>query len=392
MSEGVTRSGGRVLLLQRRLTHYRVPFFEGLRAELARRGMSLTLGVGQATAAERLRDDAGTLPWATSVPSQQFAGGRAVWQTLGPLCAEADLMVLPQENRLLSNVPWLLRRSAQRVALWGHGQDLQAGPGLAAALAQAWKAALTRRADWWFAYTSTSADVFQSLGCPAQRISTVNNAVDTAGLAQAVDALRQRGLADAWAALGLRGEPGDGPVGLFLGSLAAGRRLDLLLAAVAQLRAAIPGFQWLIAGDGPETGWLRERVRGDDRVHLLGAVHGLRKQQCLAVADLVLMPAGLGLGLLDALACGVPLVTSHAPGHGPEFAYLQAGHNALVVDAQATALAQAAQSVLQQPDLAERLRQVGRETAAQHSLQAMVQRFADGLQAWSQAPRRGAAR
>ena len=41
---------------------------------------------------------------------------------------------------------------------------------------------------------------------------------------------------------------------------------------------------------------------------------GLRKQQCLAVADLMLMPAGLGLGLLDALACGVPLVTSLAPG------------------------------------------------------------------------------
>jgi len=215
--------------------------------------------------------------------------------------------------------------------------------------------------------------------------------VDTAGLAQAVDALRQRGLADAWSALGLRGAPGDGPVGLFLGSLAAGRRLDLLLAAVTQLRAAMPGFQWLIAGDGPEASWLRQRVRGDDGVHLLGAVHGLRKQQCLAVADLMLMPAGLGLGLLDALACGVPLVTSRAPGHGPEFAYLQAGHNALVLDARADALAQAAQAVLQQPDLADRLRQAGRETAAQHTLQAMVQRFADGLQAWQQAPRRGAA-
>lgn len=392
MSERATPPGGKVLMLQRRLTHYRVPFFEGLRAELARRGMGLTLGVSEPTAAERLRDDAGTLPWATPVRSRQWAGARAMWQTVGPLCAEADLLVLPQENRLLSNVPWLLRRSAPRVALWGHGQDLQAEPGLASALAQGWKAALTRRADWWFAYTSISAHAFQNLGCAAQRISTVNNAVDTEGLAQAVDAVRQRGLAGAWAALGLRGAPGEGPVGLFLGSLAAGRRLDLLLAAVTQLRAEIPGLQFLIAGDGPEAGWLRERVRGDDSVHLLGAVHGLHKQQCLAVADLMLMPAGLGLGLLDALACGVPLVTSPARGHGPEFAYLQAGRNALVVDARAVALAQAAQDVLQQPDLAERLREAGRQTAGQHSLQAMVQRFADGLEAWRQAPRREAAR
>ena len=71
---------------------------------------------------------------------------------------------------------------------------------------------------------------------------------------------------------------------------------------------------------------------------------------------------------------------------------MRAWRNALVLDAQAGALAQAAQAVLQQPELAERLRQAGRETAAQHTLQAMVQRFADGLQAWQQAPRREAAR
>ena len=38
MSERATPSGGRVLLLQRRLTHYRVPFFEALRSALRRRG------------------------------------------------------------------------------------------------------------------------------------------------------------------------------------------------------------------------------------------------------------------------------------------------------------------------------------------------------------------
>lgn len=386
MSEraAVKRPGGRVLMVQRRLTHYRVPFFERLSAALGSRGMDLTLGIGQPNDDERMREDAGALDGALPLVCRQWAGGRAAWLSLGALCEDADLVVLPQENRLLSNVPLLIRRHPFRVALWGHGQDMQAGPGPLAALARHWKANLTRRADWWFAYTATSANVLCGLRCPPQRISTVDNAVDTVDLSEAVTRLRQSGASELRLALGLA----EGPVGLFLGSLVSSRRLDLLLAAATRLRATCPSFQLLIAGDGPLAGWLRDQVCDAEWVRVVGAVHGERKHQCLAVAELMLMPASLGVGLLEALACGVPLVTSDAPGHGPEFAYLRPGHNALVVAPRADTLAQAAQALMQQADGLSRLREAGRQTARRYSLDAMVQRFADGLQAWREAPRR----
>lgn len=378
--------GGRVLLVQRRLTHYRAPFFERLRAASAERGLSLTLAVGRADAAEGLRNDAADLPWATLLPTRAWADGRLVWQTLGPLRAQADLVVLPQENRLISNLPLLAMPQPCRVALWGHGRDLQADGGLAARCAQAWKAAFTRRADWWLAYTAASAAEFEALGCPAQRITTVNNAVDTSALAEGVAALRSGDRAGLRRTLGL----GDGPVLLFLGSLVAGRRLDLVLAAARRMRAACPGLQLVIAGTGPDAARVQALARDAPGVRCVGAVLGLRKQQWLACADAMLMPAQLGLGLLDAMAAGVPLVTSTAPDHGPEIAYLRSGVNGLAVAPEPQALALASLSVLQQPELARRLREGGLQTAGTHTLDAMVQRFADGLLAWRAAPVRGA--
>jgi glycosyltransferase involved in cell wall biosynthesis len=383
---GFTPPGGRVLLVQRRLTHYRAPFFERLRTALAQRGMSLTLALGRADAAEAQRDDAADLPWATTVPTRQWAQGRAVWQSLGPLSSQADLVVLPQENRLLSNAPLLLRPHRLRVALWGHGRDLQADTGWKAQCAQAWKAQLTRRADWWLAYTAKSAAVFGAIGCPPQRITTVNNAVDTTALAAGVAELRRADLSGLRQSLGLTMEP----VLLFLGSLTAGRRLDLVLATAQLVRATCPGLQLVIAGTGPAAAQVQAWAQGVPGVHCVGAVHGLRKQQWLACADALLMPTQLGLGLLDAMASGVPLVTTTAAGHGPEIAYLQSGHNGLAVAPDAETLAQATLTVLQQPALAARLREGGLRTAATHTLDAMVQRFADGLQAWRDAPRRGA--
>jgi hypothetical protein len=88
-------------------------------------------------------------------------------------------------------------------------------------LRERFKVWLSRRADWWFAYTELSTRSVRGFGYPAQRITTLNNAVDTAALQREVahcrvgdrEALRRR--------LGL----GGGPVGLFLGSLYRDKRL-----------------------------------------------------------------------------------------------------------------------------------------------------------------------
>lgn len=378
----------RVLVVQRRLTHYRVPFFQQLREALALQRMELTVVHGQPDAADATREDGGRLDWATPLRGRQWAGARLSWLPLAEPLARADLVVLPQELRQLHVWSALLRPHAARMALWGHGQDLQAGAGRTAQVARSLKRWLTLRADWWFSYTDISASILRDMGCPIERITCVNNAIDGVALQAAVQVEREGDRAALRRSLGLAGLDDSAPLGLFIGSLVPERRFDLLLAAVGAVQRALPGFQFVIAGGGPQADALHAQAAGLPGVHCVGPVHGQRKAQWLAAADLMLAPAGMGLGLLEAMAGGLPLVTSDAPGHGPEAAYLVNGDNAVVTHAAAGELAQAVLTLLQQPVWADRLRAGGLASARQHTLQAMVRRFATGLAAWQAAPRR----
>ena len=53
----------RVTILQHRLLHYRVNFFQQLRERLAHEDVELRLVHGQASAAEAVRKDEGNLVW-----------------------------------------------------------------------------------------------------------------------------------------------------------------------------------------------------------------------------------------------------------------------------------------------------------------------------------------
>ena len=67
-------------IVQRRLTHYRVPLFEALRDELAGRHIRLRVLVGQGTPAEAMKNDAGEMPWAEPLATRYLACTRS-WET-----------------------------------------------------------------------------------------------------------------------------------------------------------------------------------------------------------------------------------------------------------------------------------------------------------------------
>ena len=120
----------RVVIAQHRLLHYRQELFERLRRACEARRIELRLVHGQASRHEALKKDVGQLPWADVVRNRflRIGGTDLVWQPFPSALRDADLVVLIQENRLLSNYPWLLRigvRPGQRVAYWGHGRNLQ---------------------------------------------------------------------------------------------------------------------------------------------------------------------------------------------------------------------------------------------------------------------------
>ena len=92
----------------------------------------------------------------------------------------------------------------------------------------------------------------------------------------------------------------------------------------------------------------------------------------------MLMPSGVGLGVLDAFAAGIPVVTATGEGHGPEFEYLSHGGNSLITDPNPQSLASA---VLQALDPARNaaLRGGASRAATRWTVENMVENFTEGI-------------
>lgn len=373
----------RVVCVQRRLPHYRESFFEALRGALEAQGVEFVLVAGEPTPQERLKQDEGTLAWAERAACRYFLGGRLCWQDARPWLRQADLVVVTQENKLLFNwLPLLLPARYPRLALLGHGRDsMAAGP--VALTAQRLKAWLSRRADWWFPYTDKSAAVVRGFGFPAGRMTTINNAADTSSLRAELQACRAPGRDALRRSLGL----GSGPVGLYIGSFYGAKRLDLLLEAARTVRARHPGFELVLAGAGPEGPAIAASVSTLPWVKLVGVVKGRDKASWMAAADLLLLPAAVGLAIVDGFAAGLPTITTNGPGHGPEIEYLEPGVNGLVTERDPLSYADAVCRILDDEHLARGLSAGAETTASAVTQQAAVERFARGIVDCLRAPR-----
>ena len=329
-----------VLVVQRRLTHYRVPFFETLRADLRTAGVELRLAHGEPTAAEASKRDGGELPWAETLNTRYWLDGRVCWQPFGTLAREVDLTVITAENKLVCNLAEQFGAPTRRVALWGHGGNLQGEPG---SLRERFKARVSLRADWWLAYTDKSRALVQALGFPPERITVLDNAVDTTELRAQFNAVSPQAQVALRSELGL----GGGPVGLYLGSLYAEKRIEFLLDAARAVRTRLPDFELLIIGGGPQHGLVAAAAARESWIKVLGIRKGADKALAMSLAGVYLHPGAVGLGILDAFVAGIPLVTTDLAFHGPEIAYLTSGRNGLMTVNSLAAFVDASVALLQ---------------------------------------------
>ncbi len=104
-----------------------------------------------------------------------------------------------------------------------------------------------------------------------------------------------------------------GPRLLFLARLEPRNGLGTVLDAMPRIFQRFPRAELIIAGDGPWRGYYERRARPlGARVRFLGRVFGDRPLH-YGTADLYLCPttrASFGVTLLEAMACGTPLVVS----------------------------------------------------------------------------------
>jgi len=157
---------------------------------------------------------------------------------------------------------------------------------------------------------------------------------------------------------------------LSVGNLEPGKNRDRLIAAYSRLRERGLEHHLVIAG---QRAWRYEselelvrRLRLDDVVHFLGYVDGTDMPGLYSGADLLAFPSlyeGFGLPVLEAMACGTPVVTSSVSAL-PEVA----GDAALLVDPKdVTALAEAMERALADEALHADLRARGLERAREFS-------------------------
>jgi len=147
-----------------------------------------------------------------------------------------------------------------------------------------------------------------------------------------------------------RAQFGRRPYVLFLSRLHYKKGLDVLVDAFAALSDRYPNTDLVIAG--PDDGMLSAVQRQaqarelSHRVHLVGPLYGAMKWSALAGAACFCLPSrqeGFSVAILEALACGVPVVISDQC-HFPEVSDVGAG---FITPVQADAVAAAIGNVVE---------------------------------------------
>lgn len=359
------------------MPHYRSSFFSRLHSFLADRGVDVRLLYGQ--------ERAGTVPrtvpfhesWATLLHNRYWTllGREVVWQPCLQLLRNADVVIVEQANRLLINYALVSRRrfSAQKLAYWGHGANLQAGE--RSALANRFTSRLARAADWWFAYTELSTNIVERTGYPKSRITTVQNTIDTSELRLALRALVPEDLVRTRARLGIRGTS----VAVFCGGMYAGKRLDFLVKACRLIRNKLPNFELIFVGDGPEQAHVETACALNSWMHYVGPAFGPDRAIYLAISQAFLMPGVVGLAVMDSFVSTCPMFTTDLPNHGPEIAYIEHGRNGWITEPDIEAYAESVASYFTNPALQSQLQGGCRASAEKYTLENMVRRFGEGV-------------
>ena len=370
----------KVVIFQYRLFHYRIELFNLMRALAAQRGIEVVVVAGQAFGKEILKRDEGTLGWECRVKSLYFPIDEKkdlCWQPWPKQHRDADLLVFMQENRLLANYWWILRRRLGRgpaVAYWGHGKDFHTrAPG---GLREAWKRRAIRWVDWWFAYTSITVDLVREAGFPAQRITLLNNAIDVHRIAaEWADAP-----ADEVARARERyGVTGGAPVGLLCGSLYSDKKLELLVDAADRIRQQCPDFVLIVIGDGPMGDFVRRAAASRPWMTYDGVRFGREKAIAFGLSTVMLNPGLVGLHILDAFAMGLPMITTVTAQHSPEIAYLVPDVNGLALEETASSYAAGVVSLLRDPERLAKMRDAARAQGLKYTVEAMAKNFVDGI-------------
>jgi glycosyltransferase involved in cell wall biosynthesis len=375
----LSASPPQVAIVQARMPQYLVPFHHSLRRALDQCGIRYVLIHGSAHGDATSKKDDETVDFAYIRDNHVLHIGsrQLTWQSCYDLVRSADLVIADQGSSRLTNYPLWLRHvmGRQRFALWGHGANFQKSN--ASQVGEAIKRFMSRHVHWWFVYNETSAAIVRGFGFPADRITNIQNSIDTRQLRQAVVGTTDEEVRQIRDRHGLRGSN----VGIYVGGMYEEKRLPYLVAGCDYIRAQVDDFEMLFLGGGPQQSIIMDAAANRTWMHYVGPTFGIEKAHYLRLAKVLLMPGLVGLVILDSFASGTPLVTLADSEHSPEIEYLIDGSNGRMLPAGTGPQGYAKEVVhlLRDEDARQRLVDGGRAATGQYTIEAMVERFTDGI-------------
>jgi glycosyltransferase involved in cell wall biosynthesis len=374
----------RIVIVPPAVYRYRQRFYGLLQESLAGEGIELQVAAGSGPPGLAHRRDESHGSWAVTVPVtwRRVAGRDIAYRDLSGLLESGatPMVIVEHAMRNLETYPllWKAARGRMPLAMWGHGATYSRAHSRPEWLL---KSTITRRSDWFFAYTREGADAVVRDGFPRQRVTNLDNSIDTVDLRRRLDRLSSATVEAERDRLGLVA----GRTGLFLGGVDGQKGIDRLVDIADAVAAMVPGFVLLIAGTGDRLHAARAAEAEGRAVRCLGRVDGDATAMVLRLADVMLVPERVGLVALDAMVAGLPLVCQQTGWHGPELAYAREAGSVVAAPADVPGFARVVAGLLAQPEVLTRIGAAGCQASHGYSAESMAERFAEGLLRWRQA-------
>jgi len=367
----------RVAIIHPWFPQYRKAFFDRLLELGHAEGIHVDIFHGSPPPEWQERGDSVSEEYATRMKTKffRFRGKNLVYKSPNTVWKRGpyDLLILEQAVRNLETYAFLLRRQGAHIAFWGHGKTYTNATGKTQ---ERFKELLTRRGRWFFSYTKGGRAAVTAAGFPANRITVVQNSVDSTELKKAISKITASSKQAFIEKYDLRAK-----TGLFIGGLDASKRLNFLLEAADRAHELDQDFRLIFVGSGSHQYLVEQAAAMRPWIIYLGSLFGDEKALAMAAAEVLLMPGRVGLVAVDSFASGTPIVTTNWTLHAPEFEYLEAGHNAIVTENNINAYACAIVETLNDAEMLISLKTSALKSSEAYSVENMAANFIQGLTA-----------
>lgn len=362
-----------IAVIQPFVPDYRRPLFDAIDVRLRERGLRLEVWHADPKGRVAARGNADRGPWSVPIRQRRLSIGRRNI-TYRNVHAEARRVAAVVAGLASTNIETyaLAADPAVRLMLWGHGRNFTASNNSLDQRVEGW---LTRRAQHVFTYTEGGREHVLGHGIAPSDVTVVVNATDTGRLRRAQEATSARETAE----LRARYKLGDSPVLLFVGAFDAPKKLPFLIAAMDEVVQSHPDALLVLAGTGPDELQVRELANTRQHIRLVGRQDAESVARLSTLAEAMAMPGRVGLVAVDALALGLPVVTTRYPYHAPEASYLTDGKDSVWTDENPSSYASGLSKLLASPELVARLKQRAQETGRTLSVEASADRFVAGI-------------